>query len=244
MKTKMKNIVGLVMSATILAACSTQSAKYLDADAIGALDQLTTTIGEMESCSFTLQTTEISIESGSPEASFKKTDAYLNGPSQMYFYSENEKGRKGVWYNQTELSVLMFDDNTYQTITVPERLMQVIDSVNGNFKMEFPAADFFYPSLTDDIIQNSDSVFLLENKQMDGIDYLQILALNSKNEVFILIDSETHLPKQLEMYGKGDKLGESYISTFSNWRVNPHLPESLFDFSPGNAVEAKLITKN
>jgi outer membrane lipoprotein-sorting protein len=244
MRRKLKSIIGLALTATILGACSTQSTKYLDADAIAALDNLTATMGELESCSFTLQTTEISIETGSPEASFKKTDAYLNGPSQMYFYTENNKGRRGVWYNETELSVFMFDDNTFQTIAVPERLMQVIDSLNGNFKMEFPAADFFYPSLADDVIQNSDSVFLLENKTIDGVDHLQVMAFNGKNEVYIIIDSETYLPKQLEIYGKGEKLGESYISTLSNWRINPNLPESLFQFSPGDAAEAQLITAN
>ncbi len=240
----LKLVLSLILIGGLSSSCQKESSKYYDEDAIGVLDQLTKTIGELNSCSFTVSTTESSPEKNNGTETFKQTDAYINGHSQMYFYTVNEGERKAVWYNNTSLSVFDYEANAYETIEVPRKLLRVIDSVHTNFIMEFPAADFFYPTLTDDIIAMSDTVSLLENRMFGEIECHEIYAKNNHLEMFILVDSKTHLPVQLEIYGLGDKNSQTYVATFTNWVSNPKLPNTLFEFSPPEgSTESDLIKK-
>jgi len=232
--------LGIIGALGILSSCSQAESGYYEEGAIKELDLLTESIGELNACSFTVGSRE---ESKAGEVTNKFTDAYINGADQMYFYSENEKGRLGVWFNEGKFSLFSFDENKYQTINTPNTVLQTIDSIHGNFKFDFPAADFFYPTFTDDVISISDSIFLNADKMVDGENCKEIFAKSEDREIFILINAETHLPKQLEIYAKqADDSSKTFVATFSNWREDPVLPNSLFQFSPPeNAVEAQIL---
>jgi hypothetical protein len=235
----------LVLSAGLIG-CSAKDGGYYEEEAVEALDLLTENMGELNSCSFTLSATEETLEDGQEWVSTnKETDAYINGADQMYFYTKSENGRRGFWINEGELSIFLFNENKYQIKQVPKNLLRTMDSINGNFKFNFPAADFFYPSLTDDLIAFSDSLFINEDKTIDGQVCKEIFAKGDGKEIFILMDAETNLPKQLEIYDFGaEGLEKSYVASFSNWKEDPKLPAKLFAFTPPeNAVESEILKK-
>ena len=245
MKSKKLICLTFLCLALVISSCSLESKGYYEDVAVQELDRLTEKIGELNSCSFTLVSSEEKLEGEVNHTLYKETDAYINGSDQMYFYTTDENGRRGVWVNSGELSIFLYDENKYQTKQVPKKLMFVIDSINEHFKFKFPAADFFYPTLTDDLIEFSDSLFLNEDKTIEGQVCKEVFAKSKGKEIFILIDAETNLPKQLEIYTLGvNGTKSSYVATFSNWKVNPILPEKMFAFSPPeNAVESEILKK-
>ena len=163
----------------------------------------------------------------------------------MYFYVEREEFRKGFWYDGNQFSVFSYDENQYDVIDAPNTILETIDSLNKKAKIDFPAADFFYPTLTDDLIAQFDTIVVTGTKTIGEVSCLEINATNQNLDVYILIEEETHLPKQLEIYYLGEKTGDSYVATFSNFKTNPNLPDYIFEFSPpANSEKASLFKKS
>ncbi|NJN28680.1 MAG: DUF2092 domain-containing protein [Cyclobacteriaceae bacterium] len=228
---------------TMCWSCDKQSEKLYDAAAIEQLDMLTETIGALTSCSFILTTTNV--KDGNAEAQHTSTnDIYLRGPDKMYIYTHNAPIRKAYYYNGTRLAVLRFDEKTYDEIDAPDNIIKTIDEVHNVYGVDFPAADFFYPTLTDDMMADFDTIAMVQNTIVDGVGCQQIYATNAEHAVFIAIDPKQHLPMLLEIFGKGDKAGEVYSGVFSGWKLNPKLPDTMFNFTaPEGTTKAALLTK-
>jgi hypothetical protein len=242
MKPKHLNFIFLFLVASLIG-CNTANEGLYDEQAIEALDKLSETIGDMNSCSFSLFTETVKHENDELVTSYKQNDVYMGGADKMYFYAEKQDSRKGFWYNGSQLAVFLYDENQYDIVNAPGSILETIDSLNKHYNIEFPAGDFFYPTLTDDLIAQFDTIVALDSRTIDEVSCIEINATNQNLDVYILIEEETYLPKQLEIYYlKPEKKGESYVSTFSYFRYDPDLPDELFKFSPpSNAVKASLF---
>jgi hypothetical protein len=233
----------LILSAIVLFSCSGNKKGYYEEDAIKALDNLSEVIGELKSCSFTLNTSTLRSKNENTEPIFKTYDIYMRGSDKMYYYTESKTTKIGHWYDGEELAVFNFDNNNYDVMDAPATLMETINLFHEDFKITFPAADFFYPTLTDDIIQSCDTVVVSGTKVIDEVECTEINASNENMDIYILIEKATNLPKALAIYYLGDKKGQHYISVFSNWRQNPNLPDNIFKFAPPeNAIKASILT--
>ena len=58
-------------------------------------------------------------------------------------------------FNGKKLSYYSHDRNQYGQADAGMSLVEIIDSVNKLYGIEFPAADFLYPSFVDDILADS-----------------------------------------------------------------------------------------
>lgn len=230
----------LLFSITTFLFLACSSGEY-DSRAIEQLDKLAETIGNLDSCSYTLNTYKL--EADSTEI-FIESDMYMRGPNKMYVYSVNsDKGERGMWYNGTKFAYYSFDNLEYDTIAAPENLLLAIDFVHTKYGIDFPAGDFFYPTFTDDIIRDFDNVWYEGDVTVDGVDCISILATNDSQELQLWIVKENNLPYKMAILSKEDK-DEYYEATFSNWRSNPELPDLLFEFyPPSNSKRANLLNK-
>ncbi len=249
-RVNLKNAVAgwhnFALAAAVFAAasCSTDADKYLEEEAINALDSTTETIGKLTSCSVSISNTSEEFEDGTLQTHTRQSDIYLREGNKLHIYTVADGERKGFWYNGSELSVFRFDEAVYDVTAAPKTTLAMIDSVNKTFKVDFPAVDVFYPTLTDDVITNFDTVLYLGTREVDGILCKEINALSKTMDVYLLTDSATNLPVQLEIYGRGDKKGESYVANYSLWKLNPNLPDEMFKFSPpSNATKASIFKK-
>ena len=232
----------IILSVIALFSCSDNKKGLYEEAAINALDDLTEVMGQLKSCSFTLNTSIIKAENGI-EPTYKTHDLYMRGSDKMYYYSKSNNERLGHWYNGEELAVFNFASNKYDIMDAPATIMETINLFNKDFKVTFPAADFFYPSLTDDIIQNCDTVIIVGTKVVDEVECIEINATNENVDIYILIEKETSLPKALAIYYMGDREGEHFLSMFSNWRKDPNLPDNMFMFSPPeNSTQTSILT--
>lgn len=220
------------------------SAGEYDTRAIAALDDLTDVIGELESTSFTLKAAK-SQRLGADDWHTVNTesDIYMRGPDRLYIHTTGEQINRGLWYNGSELSTFSFTKNSYDTIPVSGDIIEAIDYIHNKYGVDFPAADFFYPTLTDDIIEDFDRVYYMGEQQSGDVTYLLIEASNENQRLNIWIDKSTSLPSKFEIFSEENET--YYIAEFLNWKINPSIGDVVFDFlAPSDSSRVPLTAKD
>ena len=228
-----KTILYLIVLSMFIGACSSLSEeqKY-DTYAIENLDEMSEMIGELSSCSYTLNTTINKLdESDDLINNIRKHDVYMRGPDKLYIHSSGTLGKKSYWYNGSRFSCFSYEESAFDTIPVRGNVLEAMDYIHHKFGIDFPAADFFYPSLTDDLMKNFNSVLYIGDDNKNGMTYIVIEASNKNKTLEIWIEKESLLPYKLSMKSNDDS-GISYEGIFSNWRVDPYLPDMLFEYKP------------
>jgi len=223
----------LIAASLSLASCSpeaTDDGGEYDERAIAHLDELAEAIGALESSSFTLYT--------SVSGNSREHDVYLRGPDKIYFHSYwlDDGAETGYWYDGTDISYYSYGSDTYGTVAAPGNILTAIDFMSENYGIDFPAGDFFYPTFTDDIIDNYSNVWFVGEETIDDIETVLIEAGNADENLRIWIDSATHFPYRMSITASGDE-GDFYEAVFANWKADPFLPDRMFAFSPPSNAE-------
>src|SRR6202008_1185134 len=240
----MKKILICILAILICQGAFSQKKRY-DTVALIIMDRMSQVIGDMESCSFKLNTAQDVKDANAGTAKkFADYDVYMSGPTKMLINVHGFKGHRTFKYNGDELAFYSFEEHNYALIKGFANIVSTMDSINSLYDIEFPAADFFYPAFTDDMIENSDSILYLGIERIGGNEYFHILA-DSKDNVFqfwIKNDSYT-LPGIFSVTYKKEN-GKQYLATFSDWQVNPSLPSAMFEFMPPpGARQIRLMAK-
>lgn len=222
-----------------------QETKELDSTAIFILDKMSDNIGNLESVTFDLTN---SIDEFDDQRNivtqFSTSTITYSGPDKLLIRTDGTKGKLGFWYDGTYVTYFSYDENNYVTLDAPDNTIEMIESMHDRFNFEFPAADFFYPSLTDDMILQFDSISYLGTNVVRGEECYHIMATNDKLTVQLWISNEAFLmPKHFVVIYK-DKSNIQYESTFSNWVINPTIPDSVFSFlAPPKATLINIMEK-
>ena len=241
----MRKIITCILTYSLLLVftnCS-NSSKEFDTRAIAELDKLSETISSLNSCSYTLNVYKSIIENDTlKELKNIENDTYIVAPNKMYIYSNGIDSEKSYWYNGKQLAYYSFDKNVYATTEATGNIIEAIDFIHNKFDIDFPAADFFYPSLTDDIMENYNTVYYSE-EDINGVKCFAIQASNDDETLNIWIEKETSLPYKMEI--SNNKTNKVYECVFSNWRINPKIGDEIFNFQPpSNSTQIQLKTKN
>ncbi|MBN1199443.1 MAG: DUF2092 domain-containing protein [Bacteroidales bacterium] len=218
--------------------------KSYDTTAIVILDHMSAIIGDLSSCYFRL-----SSESDGYDPDFglltshRVSNVWFSGPDRMLVESWGDKGHRGYWYNGQTLTWYSFTENNYVVINVPDQTIVMMDSVNQIYGIDFPAADFFYPTFTDDLIEQSDYISYQGKTIIDGQSCFQIVARNEKMTVQIWITDEVlFLPLKMVIGYHGESHIQRYEVTFLDWKINPGLPDALFEFAlPPGAHQVSIL---
>ena len=218
-----------------------QEVKKIDSVAIFILDQMGDVIGDLESVSFNLNNSTDKLDADKNIVKHYSTSAIsFSGPDKLRVRSDGTKGRGGYYYDGTYMSYYSYDENNYVTLEAPETTLEMIDEMHLDYNFNFPAADFFYPSFTDDMMEQFTSIEFLGKKTVDGEECYHIMATNKDLNVQIWVSNETYLlPKRFVIIYK-NKSNLQFESTFGNWTINPNIPDAVFDFLP--PPNAKLIS--
>ena len=228
-----KNIllsIPMLLLLAVIISCSQSGSGEYDSRAIQKLDDLVETIGNLESCSFTLDVRKTQADSSKAmDTMYVEHDIYLRGPNKMYIYSKHADHNMAYWYDGDSLSYFSFTKSKYKSYKAADNILATIDAIHENYGIEFPAADFFYPTLTDDIIANYDHVLYLGEVEHEDETYVHIEASNEQEILSLWISSATHLPGQMRIEN-GTK--GYYEGRFSNWRLDPELNDEMFLFTP------------
>lgn len=228
MKSGLTKFFGLAFLLTS-AGCSAPENEY-DSRAVEHLDALTEAMGAMNACSFSVAVLKHeSVSEGTMDTSFNEHDVYLKGPNKLYVNTSGTKGRQAYWYDGDSLSFYSFDSGKHKSYKAPETIVEMIDKIHETHQVEFPAGDFFYPTLTDDILTYYDNLSYLGELTDKDNEVIGVEAENAEETVIILIDRETHLPHRMVIEYK---TGDLYNGLFTHWQANPELNDRLFLFTP------------
>jgi hypothetical protein len=173
-------------------------------------------------------------------------EVYLSGPDKMLVIANGAKGHRQFMYNGRQIAYLSFDEHNYGIIPAPSTTIRMIDSLHEHYDFEFPAADFFYPAFTDDLLENADSIKFLGSTRIRGKEYFHIVADGKKINLQFWINNDAfNLPALFSITHKNGRDNPQYLASFYDWEINPHLPASLFDFSPPpGAAKVRIMSKS
>lgn len=226
----MKNKLFLytMLSAVLFISCNSSGDGEYDTRAVESLDKLTETIGNMESLSYTVESYIVNEES---DETSKLSDVYLKGANKIFIENESNKGNKSYWYNGEKFAYFLFNKNEYDILDAPDNTLKLIDSINSKYGIYFPAADFLYPTLTDDLIDSYDQILYFGEEKVGDVECIALEATNEETILQIWIVKETNLPHKMIIESKTNE-NKYYEAEYSNWRINPKLPDIMFEFLP------------
>jgi len=218
-----------------------QEVQEIDSTAIFILDKMGEVIGDLEAVSFNLKNSADKLDADNNIVKHYSTSAVsFSGSDKLHVHTEGTRGKSGFHYDGIYMSYYNYDENNYITLEAPESTLEMIDAMHLDYDFQFPAADFFYPSFTDDMIEQFKSIKFLGKKTVDGEECYHIMATNEDLNVQLWISNKTYLlPKHFVLIYK-NKSNLQYESTFSNWSLNPNIPDAVFDFMP--PPNARLIS--
>ena len=244
MNKKLKTGILLLIVILTFAQCTQENSKEYDTRAIKELDKISETIGKLNSCSYTLVVNKYEKSSDDKWlAKIIKHDVYMHGPDKLHIHTKLEKDNKGYWYNGNQMAYFSYSQNTFDTISVSGNIIEAINFVHNKFGIDFPASDFFYPTFTDDIMNNFDKVYFMGEEKVDETVCLLVQVSNKKELINIWIEVSNNLPHKLEIFSDNNK--NLYSAQFSNWKINPSLANEIFDFRPpSNSKRVALTPKN
>ncbi|MBP1838214.1 DUF2092 domain-containing protein [Formosa algae] len=236
-----KYITLFVLSVLPYATFAQNEDKKIDLDAIMLYDQMGEAIGELSSVSFHLSTITEEFDADKKTVNkYNECDVKMVGPDKLSVKQHSKDKHSAYYYNGEVITYYSFSENNYITVDAPDNIIDMIDFMHDNFSMDFPAADFFYPTFTDDIIENFDTITYIGLDLLGGEECNLTQIENENVIVKIWISDEAHtLPKQFEItYKKKDNL--KFQATFSDWQLSPELNDDIFDFTP--PASARLIS--
>lgn len=219
--------------------------KQQDSLAILIIDRMTDVIGDLESCSFKLLAlNDVADTTLGLVKQFSDYEVYMSGPDKMVVNAHGIKGHRQYLYNGRELAYYSYDENNYGRLRVPGTTIQMIDSVYANYGIEFPAADFFYPSFTDDLLENADTLKFLGIEQIDGKEFFHVAAIGKEMNFQVWINNDVYnLPAKFAITYKHLPGSPQYIASFSDWQLNPVVPSAMFDFlPPPGAAQVRIMS--
>ncbi len=254
LKTMKKTIVFFIGFSLFLNACSEGEEKkekkaedlpppkdmFLDAKAEEILDGMSQNIGTLNSCSFTLHAAEKSSEDSLFQPT-KQYDVYFKDSDKLHVHAVSADKDFSIWFNGEAFEYFNYLNHTFDSIAFSGTTMEMIAKLNEEKGYKFPGADFFSPSLTDDLVQLCDSVIYIGDTTVSEVNFSVIKANNPDLDIYLFINNSKNLPGGLFFHNKTKET--KYKSMFMNWQLNPKLPDAIFEFSAPTHAE-KINLKN
>ncbi len=216
-----------------------------DPVAIQILDKMHDVIGDLGSCTYDLSSSRDFID---PDYGlikvYAENEVIMQGPDKMIVIIDGNRGKKGFWYNGKQVTYYSYSENNFAILEAEDNIIATIDKIHYDYGIDFPAADFFYPSATDDILESFDTIRYLGKKMIDNKECFHIKVSNEIMDVQYWISNDAfNLPKRYLIVYKNEG-NRQYEATFNNWVLNPELPNSVFEFTPpAKAVKIKMLAK-
>lgn len=246
MKSNVMKKLLIILPIALISMAATAQTKKFDTLAVLIIDRMTDVIGDLESCSFKLNAaTDVVDPSKSLIKYFSDYEVFMSGPDKMLVNAHGHKGHRQFMYNGAQLAYYSFDENNYGVIPAPDNIIDMIDSLNDQYDIDFPAADFFYPAFTDDLLLHSDSLRFLGMEKIGSKEYFHIAAYTREMDIQFWISNDAYnLPARFAITYKAKQGNPQYVGFFSEWQINPQLPSAMFDFlPPPNASLVRIMSK-
>ena len=240
--TKKISILFCILSFVIIDPIRAQEASTIDNKAVILLDRMSDLIGQLNSCSFKLNTSgDKLMPQVGPVKEHLSHQVHIVGPDKMHIQTKGAN-HHAYWYNGDILMYFSQTYNHYGFIDAHENIVETIDLINADYGIDFPGGDFFYPTFTDDLLENSETVAYLGLVNIDGVESHHIVAVGPEQNVQLWLSNDTFtLPLRFVFLDKSEGHSMQYEGVFSDWVINPNLPDALFDFVVPESAKRLII---
>jgi hypothetical protein len=215
----------------------------IDTIAVAILDRMSAMIGDLSSCHVTVKSNyDIRSQHLGIVKHGDEEQLYMQGPDKLLIRSQGDRGDRNIFYDGTTLSYYSAENNQYATVPLSLPVIDMIDTVNKMYGINFPAADFFYPSFVDDLLSESKYLIYLGMTKVDGKDCFHIAGTAAdKTFQFWITDDALTLPLKMVIVYTNRDMNPQYEAILSDWQINPVLPPALFQFmTPPKAKTIKM----
>ena len=226
-----KFLFGILICSFFTKGVSAQKTK-IDTIAVAILDRMSNMIGDLSSCHVTVKS---NYDVRSQHLGLVKhgddEQLYMQGPNKLLIRAQGDRGDRNIFYNGKSLSYYSVENNRYSTLPLSLPIVDMIDTVNKLYGINFPAADFFYPSFVDDLLSESRYLIYLGMTKVDGKDCFHIAGITAdKSYQFWITDDALNLPLKLVIVYTNQDMNPQYEAVLSDWQIDPILPDALFEF--------------
>ena len=228
----------LLLSAALLLGGATPAFSQPNTDdpkALTVLNRMADNIGALHSCAFRLKVShdEWDADAGMLVELNDSHEVFLVGPDKMLVNATGDAGHRGFWYDGKEAYSYWYGENNYGRVSAPPTIIAMIQKIHEDYGVDFPAADLLSPTFVDDLIAQSQSIAFLKPVRIDEQDCFHIAAKGTDQdmELWVSNDAATLPEKYLFRTRENGRVTE-YEATFSDWKMNPDLPATLFRFTP------------
>jgi hypothetical protein len=221
------------------------SSPRIDTVAVSILDRMSTMIGSLNAASLTVKSNyDITSHYLGLVKHSDEQKVYLKGADKLLIRSEGDRGDRTYVYNGKTFEYYSMDKNQYGEVPAPASTMEMIDTINKTYGVEFPVADFFYPTFVDDILAESKTLIYLGVTNVDGKECFHIAGMGKdKTFQFWISNDAFTLPVKMVIVYTEKEMNPQYEAVFTDWQLNPSLPDALFEFStPPKAMKIKLTS--
>ena len=106
--------------------------KKVDPLAIQILDHMYDVIGDLESCSYNLSSSQDIID---PDygwiKSYNEDEVIIKGPDKMLVIIDGNKGKKGFWYNGEQVIYYSYSENNFALLDAEDNIIATIDEIHN-----------------------------------------------------------------------------------------------------------------
>jgi hypothetical protein len=215
----------------------------IDTVAVAILDRMSHMIGDLNSCHVTVKSNyDIQSQHLGLVKHSDDEELYMQGPDKLLIRAGGDRGDRNIFYDGKFLSYFSVETNRYSTIALSVPIVEMIDTIHKLYNIDFPAADFFYPTFVDDLLSESQFIIYLGMTKVDGKDCFHIAGkMIDKTYQFWISDDGLNLPLKMVIVYTARNMSPQYEAVLSDWQINPILPPALFEFTvPPKAKTIKL----
>jgi hypothetical protein len=215
----------------------------IDTIAVAILDRMSAMIGSLSSCHYSVRSNyDIRSQHLGLVKHGDDEQIYMQGPNNLLIRSQGDRGERSLYYDGETLSYYSLENNQYATLALSAPIVDMIDTVNKLYGIEFPASDFFYPTFVDDLLSESKNLIYLGMTKVDGKDCFHIAGTAAdKTYQFWISDDALTLPMKMVIVYTNRDMNPQYEAVLSDWQINPMLPATLFEFMvPPKAKKIKM----
>ncbi len=215
----------------------------VDSLSVYILKRMSQTMQSLGSCSFSVNTTyDVYDENAGLVKHTGEEAVYMKFPDKMKIHFNGDKGRRAIWYNQNSLVYYSYEKQQYSKISTPPTIIETIDTISKQYGIEFPAADYFYNSFVQDLIDTGGNLLYLGISPVEGKKCFHIAGKdrNGTGYQFWISDDDYFLPVKMVLVYGSEEHNPQYEAYYSNWEINPNIPDSMFECSlPPMTVSVK-----
>ncbi|MDD1605575.1 MAG: DUF2092 domain-containing protein [Methylococcaceae bacterium] len=174
---------------------------------------------------------ELQSETGQFVTFFTEAEVALQRPNKLHVAVSGDAPSLHLYFDGAKASAIDVDTNTYAVSTPLTNIDDMLNFIMSKAQISFPSADLMYSDPYAVMTKNLTDATVVGESMINGIpvEHFAYREPTIDWEIWIA-KGENALPLRLAMTYRQVKDRPSFLVEFADWKLNPKLKASTFDF--------------